>query len=326
MPDEIIPPINIVEVNTPLKALKTGPSHQLTTMLPQYIKGLHSLIHENDTHPIFPLLLVPQYMLSDLFQSHCDLQQLELTLDRAETVIELFTILQSNATLKVLNVYIKGNSIFETMGPSLQGMLVRNQTIEYLQICPFIPTSPCYLSSFTAGLLCNTALKGLNIFVPLSDTNSELKELLNVISGKEQLTELKVNFLFNQPCLKESNQKTQLFYEYGLPLITDMLYLHKTIDLLEIACVYFHNGNEDEICRSRIDPALDFWIIIFDHPTLRYIGINLFSNINLKCALTLTRNYMKENEPERTPPIIILHFSLPSIFHDSYFTLNLIPE
>ena len=167
-------------------------------------------------------MLVPQYTLSYLFQSHCDLQQLELTLDRAETVIELFTILQSNATLKVLTVCIKENSIFENIGPSLQDML-RNQIIEYLQICPFIPTSPCYLSFLTAGLVGNTTLKGLSLFVPLSDRNLELKALLNVISEKKKLTELKVNFLFNQLCLKQTDRKTQLFYEHGLPLITDML-------------------------------------------------------------------------------------------------------
>ena len=326
LPDEIIPPINIMEVNTPLKALKTGPSHQLTTLLPQHIKGLHCLIHENYTYPVRPFLLVPQYTLSYLFQSHCDLQQLELTLDRAETVIELFTILQSNATLKVLTVYIKGNSIFETMGPSLQDMLGRNQTIEYLQICPFIPTSPCYLSFLTAGLVGNTTLKGLSLFVPLSDTNPELKALLNVISEKEKLTELKVNFLFNQPCLKQSDWKTQLFYEHGLPLITDMLLSHKTIDLLDITCVYLIDCYDDTICRSRAIPSLEFWAVIFLHPTLRYIGINFHLNTNLKCLLALNYDCHKDDQPQRNPPIIILYQSMPSIFQDSYSKLNLISE
>ena len=154
------------------------------------------------------------------------------------------------------------------MGPCLRDMLGRNQTIEYLQICPFIPTSPCYLSFLTAGLVGNTTLKGLSLFVSLSGTNLELKTLLNVISEKEKLTELKVNFLFNQPCLKQTDWKTQLFYEHGLPLITDMLQSHETIDLLDIACVYLIDCHDDKICLSRAIPLLDFWGTIFLHPTL----------------------------------------------------------
>ena len=319
LPDEIIPPIDILEVTTPLKALKIGQSHQLTTLLPQHIKGLHCLIHKNRTHPFFPLLLVPQYTLSYLFQSNCNLQQLEITLDRAETVIELFTILQSNTTLKVLTVCIKENSIFETMGPSLQDMLGLNQTIEYLQVRPFIPI--CYLSFLTAGLVCNTTLKGLDVFIPLSDTNPELKALLNVISGKNKLTELKVDFILNQPCVTQ--RKTQLFYENGLPLITDMLRSHKTIDLLDITTVYVVDDLDEAICPSRAKLSLELWTIVFFHSTLQYIGIHAVFNNNLKCALALTHKYMKENEPQRTPPIINLNFSMHSIFHNLHPSLDL---
>ena len=135
-----------------------------------------------------------------------------------------------------------------------------------------------------------------------------------------------MTFSLNQPCLEQSDQKTQLFFEHGLPLITDMLKLHKTIDLLEIACIYSPDSEDEKICQSRIERAIDFLMIIFLHPTLRYTGINLFLNKNLKHALASTHNYIKENKSERTLPIIILNPSMPSIFHDSYSKVNLISE
>ena len=48
--------------------------------------------------------------------------------------IELFTILQSNTTLKSLRVFIENNDIIDSMGTSLQNMLTLNQTIWRLNV------------------------------------------------------------------------------------------------------------------------------------------------------------------------------------------------
>ena len=92
-----------VEVNTPLTTAEIG-SQWLSTSLLCQCKGLRCLkLH----HPYQPHLL---------FHSHPSLQQLDLPLDTSESVIELFTILQSNTTLKALRVRIKNEDITERYG------------------------------------------------------------------------------------------------------------------------------------------------------------------------------------------------------------------
>ena len=93
--------LNIVKVNTPLTALKTGGkgSKLMKSLLP-HIKGLHCLI----LHDPYPPDL--------LFLSHPSLHTLTLPLDTAESAIELFTILQTNTTLKALSVEIKEESVY----------------------------------------------------------------------------------------------------------------------------------------------------------------------------------------------------------------------
>uniref|UniRef100_A0A1X7URN8 Uncharacterized protein n=1 Tax=Amphimedon queenslandica TaxID=400682 RepID=A0A1X7URN8_AMPQE len=105
IPDELLPSsLNIVEVNTPLTALEIGgwsSSELMTSSLLPHIKGLHCLILPE---PYPPLLL---------FLSHPSLHTLTLPLDTAESAIELFTILQTNTTLKALSMEIKGESIYQ---------------------------------------------------------------------------------------------------------------------------------------------------------------------------------------------------------------------
>uniref|UniRef100_A0A1X7SMK1 Uncharacterized protein n=1 Tax=Amphimedon queenslandica TaxID=400682 RepID=A0A1X7SMK1_AMPQE len=94
IPDRILSSsLNIVEVNTPLTALEIGRkrSSKLMTSLLPHIKGLHCLI----LHDPYPPHL--------LFLSHPSLHTLTLPLDTAESAIELFTILQTNTTLKALS-------------------------------------------------------------------------------------------------------------------------------------------------------------------------------------------------------------------------------
>uniref|UniRef100_A0A1X7T445 Uncharacterized protein n=1 Tax=Amphimedon queenslandica TaxID=400682 RepID=A0A1X7T445_AMPQE len=219
--------LNIVEVNTPLTALEIGrkSSKLMTSSLLPHIKGLHCLI------------LPDPYPAHLLFLSQPSLHTLTLRLDTAESAIELFTILQTNTTLKALSVKIKEERVYtSSMGTSLQDMLTQNQTLKYLEINNDIPSS--FLSFLTTGLRHNTSLQQLSVSIPL---NEEIRTFINVISQKNNLTELTVNFIPDQSysnCSEEEKIQimTPLFYEQGLPAVTNMLQSHTTIRLLRIKC------------------------------------------------------------------------------------------
>ena len=313
IPDTYIPSLNIVEVNTPLTALKIEGSHQLISILPQHIKGLHCLILNPDHYIDDKIVNICQlYPLPLLFQCNPYLQQLELTLDTTESVIELFTILQSNATLKALRVKMEKANIFERMGPSLQKMVTLNKTIEYLEIdfydClstfPIIPST--YLSFLTTGLSYNTNLQELSVPIPLSDTNFEqITTLFNVISCKNKLTQLKVNFTLDQLCVSsdcsyEEIEQTPLFYEQGLPLITNMLQSHITMRFLSIKCSYNLLSQS-----SQIEITQHFWQTVFFHPTLQYIKIRRLSILmdTLKSQQKTLIDIHKQKPPKPLPII-----------------------
>ena len=97
-------------MNTPLTTLEIGSwySHKLSTSLLLHVKGLHCIKLDYTYQPHL------------LFHSHPSLQQLDLSTDTSESVIELFTILQSNTTLKSLRVEIMNNDIIDSMGTSLR--------------------------------------------------------------------------------------------------------------------------------------------------------------------------------------------------------------
>uniref|UniRef100_A0A1X7TA44 NACHT domain-containing protein n=1 Tax=Amphimedon queenslandica TaxID=400682 RepID=A0A1X7TA44_AMPQE len=88
--------LNIVEVNTPLTALKIGPNsnNKLVTSLLPHVKGLHCLILHCVPYPPHLLFLSPP-----------SLHTLTLTINTAKSAIELFTILQTDTTLKALKLY-----------------------------------------------------------------------------------------------------------------------------------------------------------------------------------------------------------------------------
>ena len=249
-------------VNTPLTTLdiREKRSHKQSTSLLPHIKGLHCI---KLNHTYQPHLL---------FHSHPSLQQLDLPLNTSESVIELFTILQSNTTLKSLRVEIRYTTdIIDSICTSLQNMLILNQTIEYLEIEDRDENSisSTYLSSLITGLSHNTSLQELSIFIPVSDTNNEqIRTFFNVISQKNHLTELKLHFKLVQ---SYSDDHASLFYEQVLPLVTNILELHTTIRLLQIRHVYFSVDSSPPI--NWIEPIQQFLQAIFLHPSLEYIEI-----------------------------------------------------
>ena len=256
--NELSSSLNIVEVNTPLTAMGLNLLH-----LP-HIKGLQylKLYQCHQTHPIF--------------HSYPNLQQLDISLDTAESVNELFTILQSNTTLIALRVKIVNEDIYSSIGNSLRDMLTLNETIRCLEIDPlshyYSYISSTYLSYLTTGLSYNNSLQELSVHIALSHTNNQqLQTYFNVISQKYN-PELKVYFTLDQCYSNCSDEKilTPLYYEQGLPLVTNMLKLHTTIRLLRVECL---NINNDLSQSQWIDSIKHLLETIFLHSSLEYIEI-----------------------------------------------------
>ena len=326
IPNRLLPSsLNIVEVNTPLTGLEIGErcctcSKLMTSSLLPHIKGLHCLILYDPCPPHL------------LFLSHPSLHTLTLTLDTAESAIELFTILQTNTTLKALSVEIKEKRVYaSSMGTSLQDMLTQNQTLKCLEISIyklsyiqesttsilitkekyFIPSS--FLSFLTSGLRHNTSLQQLSVSIQLP-LNEEIRTFINVISQKNNLTELKVNFKPDQTysnCSdKEKEQKmTLLFYEQVVPAVTFMLQSHTTIRLLGIEC---SDINYESSQPNWIELVQELYETIFIHPSLEYIEISIgtITPPILKDTLkdqkkTLIDIHRKE-QPHKPLPIVVL--------------------
>ena len=304
IPDKLLlSSLNIVEVNTPLTALEIGgyrwSSKLMTSSLLPHIKGLHCLI----LHDPYPPHL--------LFLSHPSLHTLTLPLDTAESAIELLTILQTNTTLKALSVEIKEERVYtSSMGTSLQDMLTQNQTLKYLEIDNewYRPIPSSFLSFLTTGLRHNTSLQQLSVSIPL---NEEIRTFINVISQKNNLTDLKVNFKLDQSysyCSREEKEQimTPLFYEQVLPAVTNMLQSHTTIRLLRIVCGY---RNKESSQPNLIKLVQHLYETIFIHPSLEYIEINtgytprLLEDTLKDQKKTLIDRHRKE-QPHKPLPIV----------------------
>ena len=170
MYDELLPSsLNIVEVNTPLTALKIRSSKLMTSLLP-HLNGLHCLILP-ELHP--PHLL---------FDTHPSLHTLSLPLDTAESAIELFTILQTNTTLKALRVTIEEGTVLPCN--CLQEFLTVNQTIECLEVLEYYSRDSLLTAS---DVQYNTSLCSVTI---TWSTSEEITSALNVLSQKESITEM----------------------------------------------------------------------------------------------------------------------------------------
>ena len=301
------------EIHTPLKALEIRRwrrSYKLMMSLLPHIKGLHCLILPKP-HP--PHLL---------FLSHPTLHTLISELYTAESAIELFTILQTNTTLKALRVWIwveeeegkEGVYTSSAVGTSLQDMLTQNQTLKYLEINNndeeyHIPSS--FLPFLTTGLIHNTSLQQLRVTIPLP-TNEEIRTFINVISQKNNLTELQVYFTLDYQsysnCSREEKRQimTPLYYEQLLPAVTNMLQSHTTIRILGIRCWEPLNESSQP---NWIELVQHLYETIFIHPSLEYIDISTFlTPLLLENTLrdqkkTLIERHRKE-QPHRPIPTV----------------------
>ena len=291
------------EIHTPLKALEIGEwwSHELMTSLLPHIKGLHCLIL-HVPHPPHLLFLSPP-----------TLHTLSLPLDTAESAIELFTILQTNTTLKALGVEMEKEGVYTSIavGTSLQDMLTQNQTLKYLEIIKnewyHIPIPSSFLSFLTTGLIHNTSLQQLRVHITLP-INEEIRTFINVISQKNNLTELQVSFTLDQSysnCSWEEMKQimTPLYYEQVLPAVTNMLQSHITIRILGIHC---WGALKESSQPNWIELVQHLYETIFIHPSLEYIKIYhtpLLVDTLKDQKKTLIERHKKE-QPHRPIPTV----------------------
>ena len=306
--DELLPSslsIQEEEIHTPLKALEISEwgrrSHELMISLLPHIKGLHCLILHDPHSPHL------------LFLSHPTLHTLSLPLYTAESVIELFTILQTNTTLKALRVRIRKERVYTrgAVGTSLQDMLTQNQTLKYLQInnneWPAIPIPSSFLPFLTTGLIHNTSLQQLRVTITLP-INEEIRTFINVISQKNNLTELQVIFQLDQSysnCSREEKKQimTSLYYEQLLPAVINMLQSHTTIRILGIHCREYLNKSSQP---NWIELVQHLYETIFVHPSLDYIKIRytpLLKDTLKDQKKTLIERHRKE-QPHRPIPTV----------------------
>ena len=204
--------LNIHQVNTPLDALSVRTSDDKFSNIMK-IKGLKCLSvyfpypQYNPDPLMYPHL--PQYphsLLHCIFQSHPNLQILNIKLDTSESVNELFTILQTNTTLKALKIVL--HEVMD-LNIGLQDMLQHNKTIQYFHIVPYYSSSnqqfsfgsSDYLSYLTNGLSHNTSLQELMVPIPLSSGIKYVKYFFDVISQKT-VTKLQITFVLDQTYIK----------------------------------------------------------------------------------------------------------------------------
>ena len=276
MYDELLPSsLNIVEVNTPLTALEIQSSKLMTSLLP-HLKGLHCLILD-DPHP--PRLL---------FDAHPSLQTLSLPLDTAESAIELFTILQTNTTLKALRVNIRKGTVLPCT--CLKDFLTVNQTIECLEVLEYY-----YNSLLSASdVQYNTSLCSVTITL---STSEEITSALNVLSQKKNITEmyfeLKTETLFDEPFL---------------PAVTNMLQSHTTIKILKI----WANLKPLHYEAKRTKRLQQLYETIVIHPSLEYIHVTLGDTLRFVINVFESHKEVlierhKQEQPHR--PLPTIHFS-----------------
>ena len=305
--------LNIHEVNTPLDALAVRTSDNKFSNIMK-IKGLKCL-SMNFPYPQYnpdPLMYpqLPQYphsLLHCIFQSHPNLQILYIKLDTSESVNELFTILQTNTTLKALKI-----ALHEVMDLSigLQDMLQHNKTIQYFHIVPpyyysslneqFSFGSSDYLSYLTNGLSHNTSLQELMVPIPLSSDIKYVKHFFDVISQKT-VTELHIIFVRDQT-YKEWDRSRQeremgtLLYNYGLPLVTEMLNSHNTMRQFELFA-FPRVSLFDSLKQEEKEMIQNFCNTVLKHPSLQYVGMYAMSSRNVKMMKQMVNTTNKQKLP-----------------------------
>ena len=321
---------DIEDIQTPLTSLEISGCSKLLMGGLQNLKNFQCLkLHDPGTFP------PPESLYLNRNQQYLDLSIYNTILfDTAKYVMAIFNFLQTNTTLKVLRLNMTTKKDFKRIGPSLQGMLTKNKTLKYFEIVCHYPNT--FMSFLTTGLFHNTSLQGLSLVVPLSATNYRgTMDLFFVLAHKNDLTELKVNFILDEnydPLLDiERTQQlfcvtkgvrdteneetkevmTMLFHEQGLRFITKILKFHTHLRLLQVTgLIKLKERKERDDQLETPDqfktPAQHFWQSIFLHPSLQYIGITQSPvlEIILKSQEKTLIDMHKQFQPQKQLPLI----------------------
>lgn len=224
------------------------------------------------------------------------LQHLEVFLGEAGE--ELFKILQTNTTLKALRVLLCdesnlfGNATYYT---SLQNMLVRNRTLQSLEIKflnnfdftgdSYYYISSAYLPYLINGIQRNTGLQELSIPFPVTTGSCNFKQLISAISNKRNITQLKLLLLVSDnipySCSDYRILKvlTDLYYGEIIPLLTELLNSHKTLKLLSCKQCFVVVREVQPCCTEAV--VDNFLHACFHHPSLSYVCIMPSNSYNL---------------------------------------------
>ena len=287
---------NEIEVNTPLTTLAIGFMPKLK--VPHVIETLAIL--EPQPQPPYPLL-----------NEHPFLQALILHLESLEYATELFTILQTNTTLKSLSVHMNMTYLYDgNMCESLQCMLTRNHTLCSIEVeirpqlnsCIFEFSSPSFIAALTDGLKCNTTIRKLSIPIrlPLLEDG---EALFNLISQKNNFIELQLHiYVLLCPCYFDVTfshfygsgffsplsllfpspsqycNATKVLLNEGLPVIIKMLESLTFIKLLRISLRWNIYYCEDSLVRNEIIQI--FHETVFFHPSLECVEINNMNGLH----------------------------------------------
>ena len=218
--------LNVTEVNTPLTALKIGKnsSELMTALFPRINSSrLHCLM----ASPYPPHLI-----------SFSQLRYLSLTLDTPEKATELFHILQTNITLRDLKLVVEKGSVFTICSIGREA-----HSNDYRKCM----SASSFISIITAGIMNTNCLQQLTIPIYLPVPNREIKKFFAVLSEKNNITELEVEFKLD-PYGRMHHEETKImktiFYEQVLPAIRNMLRSHRTIKFLRINCRYLNESNK----------------------------------------------------------------------------------
>lgn len=298
IPDKLPLSLNIMNVETPLIALSIRQNIALLTLL-YHIEKLQCLVLPQPVHPLF------------LFLFHPNLQALTIPLVSDNIAIELFTILQTNATLIALKVEIMLATVISSrMCNSLQIMLSNNNTLRYLVIDTRtwgkFEVPDCLLPHLTAGLQCNDTLNQLSVPILLS-TDNAVQTLATVISEKKKLVDIQLDFEISQSC-----RSCSLFYKQALLAIINLLQSHATIRMIRTRYDSKRDDTSQDIPWEEV--VQRFYEATFLHNSIEYIEFSNFQVMPtpmiraLREQRTAFMDRCKKERPFRPPPKMNLRF------------------
>ena len=306
----ILPSLCIIPANESLTALNisndtvhdiiTYPVKKTETLSP----GLEN-IGRNITNlkslslykPLMPFII---YLDSNPF-----LQQLNIVLDRQESLDELFNILSSNTTIIALRINCQDIGLFhDKVGKSLQLMLSSNKSLQCLEINSLSSNYTLLIKYLTTGLRGNNTLQELNVNIELSE-NMNFKEFFEAADNLKSLTVLFYTWKISAQVL------TSLFHEEIIRHVTNMLKRNEDMKFLKV--FFFPRlSSEDTYKEDWISRIHEFWETVLLHPSLCYVRILKSSiMIDILNHMKKTLNTQRKRKKLGPHPIVEITDKLP---------------